>query len=118
MRDEAARALRAYEHDLADSEQRRPPLRSVDSPAYEPPHRREAPPRAYGNPDRSDLGPRFAQAAGGVAGRRTIEIRGQVAAPRRRSSPSATAFAAHPDRAALWAVFLALFLVLMAVATH
>jgi len=51
-----------------------------------------------------------------VAGRRTIQITGQAAPPRRRSTTSA-AFVARPDRTAMWAFLLALFLVLMAVAT-
>jgi hypothetical protein len=51
----------------------------------------------------------------GVPGRRTIQITGQAAPPRRRSSSSA--FVARPDRTAMWAFLLALFLVLMAVAT-
>ena len=52
----------------------------------------------------------------GVPGRRTIQITGQAAPPRRRST-TATAFVARPDRTAMWAFLLALFLVLMAVAT-
>ena len=60
---------------------------------------------------------------GGVTGRRTIEITGHTTPPpppRRRSgssSSAAAAFVGRPDRAALWAFLLALFLVLMAVAT-
>jgi hypothetical protein len=53
---------------------------------------------------------------GGVDGRRTIQITGQAAPPRRRSTTS-TAIVARPDRVAMWAFALALFLVLMAVAT-
>jgi|SRR5947209_4633657 len=109
MRDDAARALRVDPHEPA-----RRPRHTVDAPVYEPPRRREAPPRAYGSRTRGELSPR----SGGVPGRRTVEIRGQVAAsPRRRPSTSATAFASHPDRAALWAFLLCLFLVLMAVVT-
>ena len=55
-------------------------------------------------------------ASTGVPGRRTIQITGQAAPPRRRSTTSA-AFVARPDRTAMWAFLLALFLVLMAVAT-
>jgi hypothetical protein len=55
-------------------------------------------------------------AYGGVEGRRTIQITGQATPPRRRSTTS-TAIVSHPDRVAMWAFALALFLVLMAVAT-
>lgn len=53
---------------------------------------------------------------GAQPGRRTVQIRGQVAAPRRRS-PAAAQIAARPDRVAMWAVMLGLFLVFMAVVT-
>ena len=52
----------------------------------------------------------------GIPGRRTIQITGQAAPPRRRPTTT-TAFVARPDRAAMYAFILALFLVLMAVAT-
>ena len=112
MRDDAARALRADSREDARrllSNTRR----GVDAPTYEPPRRREAPPRAYGNRER-------VRPVGGVPGRRTVEIRGQVAIPppRRRPSTTASAFSARPDRAALWAFMLCLFLVLMALLTH
>src|SRR4051794_16920067 len=48
--------------------------------------------------------------------RRTVQIRGQVQPPRRRPSVSPTT-TARPDRVALWAVVLALFMLFMAVAT-
>jgi hypothetical protein len=54
---------------------------------------------------------------GGVAGRRTVQITGQAAPPRRRPSPASNALVARPDRTAMYAFLLALFLVLMAVAT-
>jgi hypothetical protein len=57
-----------------------------------------------------------ASTVGGVDGRRTIQITGQATPPRRRSTTS-TAIVARPDRVAMWAFALALFLVLMAVAT-
>jgi hypothetical protein len=79
-------------------------------PAPEPPRPRSAPGRAYGSHRRGET------AAGYQPGRRTVEITGQAAAPRRRSHTE-TAFVAKPDRAALWAFLLALFLVAMAVAT-
>ena len=55
----------------------------------------------------------------GIPGRRTIEITGQAAPPPRRRSTSVAAAAVvrRPDRTAMWAFLLALFLVLMAVAT-
>jgi hypothetical protein len=67
---------------------------------------------------RQSTGGAHAATAGstGIPGRRTIQITGQAAPPRRRSTTS-TAFVARPDRTAMWAFLLALFLVLMAVAT-
>jgi hypothetical protein len=120
MRDEAVRALRAYEERMQPQPRR---IRSSDVPAWEPPPRREAPPRAYGSRHRDDarqasvvVGP-----GDGVPGRRTIEITGQAAPPPRRrptsTSAAAAAYVGRPDRTALWAFLLALFLVLMAVAT-
>jgi len=50
-------------------------------------------------------------------GRRTVKITGQPVPARRRSSPAAARIEARPDRIALWAVLLGLFLVFMAVAT-
>ena len=50
-------------------------------------------------------------------GRRTVKITGQPVPARRRSSPTAARIEARPDRIALWAVLLGLFLVFMAVAT-
>jgi len=44
-------------------------------------------------------------------------ITGQPIAARRRSSKAATQIQARPDRIALWAVLLGLFLVFMAVVT-
>jgi len=110
MRDNAAtaRALRAEEYEARF-------LRPVESPSPEQrPRRRQPPPRAYGNRPHSTAGPMYAST--GVPGRRTIQITGQAAPPRRRSTTSA-AFVARPDRTAMWAFLLALFLVLMAVAT-
>jgi hypothetical protein len=105
MRDNAAaaRALRADEYESRF-------LRPVESPAGDDqPRHREPRPRAYGT--RLD-----AAGASGVPGRRTIQITGQAAPPRRRSTTT-TALVARPDRTAMWAFMLALFLVLMAVAT-
>jgi hypothetical protein len=75
---------------------------------------RTAPGRSYGAHRRGDFAP--SRIAGPQPGRRTIEITGQSPAPRRRSQTT-SAFAARPDRAALWAFWLALFLIVMAVAT-
>jgi hypothetical protein len=111
MRDNAAtaRALRADEYESRF-------LRAVESPGRdEQPRRREPRPRAYGSRQHSTAGPMLSSASG-VPGRRTIQITGQAAPPRRRSTTS-TALVARPDRTAMWAFLLALFLVLMAVAT-
>jgi hypothetical protein len=51
------------------------------------------------------------------AERRTIKITGQPHPSLRRRSPASRQIAARPDRVALWAVLLGLFLVFMAVAT-
>ena len=53
----------------------------------------------------------------GVDGRRTVKITGHPVPARRRRSAAASAIEARPDRIALWAVLLGLFLVFMAVAT-
>jgi hypothetical protein len=50
-------------------------------------------------------------------GRRTVRISGNPGPARRRRSPAAAQIEARPDRVALWAVLLGLFLVFMAVAT-
>jgi hypothetical protein len=57
-----------------------------------------------------------ASAAGGVAGRRTVTIRGQVArpAPRRPPRRRYERAGARPDKIAMWAVLLGLLLVLVA----
>jgi hypothetical protein len=108
MRDNAAaaRALRADEYESRF-------LRPVEFPDEPLPRRREPRPRAYGT---RQGGGATTSASVGVPGRRTIQITGQAAPPRRRSTPAA-AFVARPDRTAMWAFLLALFLVLMAVAT-
>lgn len=106
-----ARALRADEYESRF-------LRPVESSFgdREPQRRREPRPRAYGTRQGASAGMVRASTAGGVAGRRTIQITGQAAPPRRRSTTS-TAIVSRPDRMAMWAFALALFLVLMAVAT-
>ncbi len=50
-------------------------------------------------------------------GRRTVTITGHPVPPRRRPSPAQSQLQARPDRIALWAFLLGLFLVFMAVAT-
>jgi hypothetical protein len=102
-----ARALRADEYESRF-------LRPADG--TEVPRRREPPPRAYGTRQAGGSGGPVLSSTAGVPGRRTIQITGQAAPPRRRSTTS-TAFVARPDRTAMWAFLLALFLVLMAVAT-
>jgi hypothetical protein len=49
--------------------------------------------------------------------RRTVKITGQPVPARRRPSRTATRIQSRPDRIALWAFLLGLFLVFMAVAT-
>ena len=62
---------------------------------------------------------RLVEDAAPAAERRTIAITGRPTTPppRRRPSPAAQRISARPDRVALWAVLLGLFMVLMAVAT-
>jgi len=50
-------------------------------------------------------------------GRRTVRITGQPTRARRRPLPAGEQISSRPDRVALWAVMLGLFLVLMAAAT-
>jgi hypothetical protein len=50
-------------------------------------------------------------------GRRTVTITGHPTPPRRRRPPAAQGIVARPDRVALWAFLLGLFLVLVAAAT-
>ena len=50
-------------------------------------------------------------------GRRTVRITGHPVPARRRHSPRRSDIEARPDRVALWAFLLGLFLVFMAVAT-
>jgi len=49
--------------------------------------------------------------------RRTVTITGHPVPPRRRRSPTQQQLVARPDRVALWAFLLGLFLVLVAAAT-
>jgi hypothetical protein len=52
-----------------------------------------------------------------AAERRTVVITGQPVPARRRRSPTQQQIAARPDRVALWAFLLGLFLVVVAAAT-
>jgi hypothetical protein len=89
---------------------------ALEEPVPEPPRApRSAPGRAYGSHRRADglVTPR----SGYQPGRRTVEITGQPQPPRRRPSSTTAALVARPDRVALWAFMLAMFLVVMAIAT-
>jgi len=50
-------------------------------------------------------------------GRRTVVITGQPTPPRRRPPRAQAQIQARPDRVAMWAFALGVFLVLMAIAT-
>ena len=52
-----------------------------------------------------------------ATGRRTVTIRGQASAPPRRRPGPATRVGSRPDRIALWAFLMGLFLVFVATAT-
>lgn len=49
-------------------------------------------------------------------GVRTVKIRGQATPPRRRAQ-ALTRYDQHPDRAAQWALFLGVFMVVVAIVT-
>ncbi len=127
MRDDAARALRAYEEMLEQPYERKfdrssragrasaaaTALRERPAtPVRERPV--GAPGRAYGTHRRAPEAPSHVR--GAQPGRRTVEITGHVQAPRRRSQ-TRTALVARPDRTAQWAFLFALFLVVMAILT-
>jgi hypothetical protein len=103
MRDDAAGALRLDDEMLDRPYERRFERSSATASA-----------RAYGTHRRADVP--VSHVTGAQPGRRTVEIRGQVQAPRRRSQTQA-AFVARPDRTAQWAFLFALFLLVMAIAT-
>lgn len=50
-------------------------------------------------------------------GVRTVKIRGQATPPRRRPAVPVTRYDQHPDRAAQWALFLGVFMVIVAIVT-
>jgi hypothetical protein len=115
MRSAGARQLRE------DDELRPRPSRAlhlVDAPYSEP--AADAAERRVRElrPAEGQSEPRPARAeTAGRSARRTVQITGQAAPPRRRGLPTASRVSARPDRVALWAFFLALFLVFMAVVT-
>ena len=110
MRDDAAGALR-LDDEMLDRPYERRFERSSGSGSTAT---ATAPGRAYGTHRRADAS--MTHVTGAQPGRRTVEIRGQVQAPRRRSQTQA-AFVARPDRTAQWAFLFALFLLVMAIAT-
>lgn len=107
MREAAARQL--PEHDDRDTGPARR-LRLVE-PA-EGSERPASAPRSRPSRTETEYAPTYAE-----NGRRTVTITGQPVPPRRRRSPTATKVEARPDRIALWAFLLGLFLVFMAVVT-
>lgn len=52
-----------------------------------------------------------------TAGVRTVKIRGQATPPRRRPAVQIERYDQHPDRAAQWALFLGVFMVVVAIVT-
>ncbi len=97
MQPAGARRLRADDHERPTAGRR---LHLVRDEGPAPP--RKEPPEA----------PVYAE-----NGRRTVKITGQPLPARRRPSPTQSQIQARPDRIALWAFLLGLFLVFMAVAT-
>ena len=96
MRENAARAWRDYEHE-ENRESARPDLRLIEAEAH---------------PRRAD---RYAAAP--MAEVRTIRIDSSRPAPRRKPDPVKAAVGARPDRVAMWAVMLGVFLTAVAAAT-
>jgi hypothetical protein len=105
-------------HEVADldfSVHAEPPAEEEPAPAPEPAPaaryemRRPTRPRAVESPQRN-------RPVSGVEGRRTIEITGQAAPPRRHATPG-SAFVARPDRIMLYGFLLGIFMILMAVST-
>lgn len=103
MRDATARQLRQDEYRRTAEESREassPRRLHLVEPFETPP------------PGPSEYKPVYAE-----NGRRTVTITGHPVPPRPRRSAAATQIQARPDRIALWAVALGLFLMFMAVAT-
>ena len=87
-------------------------LREDDQPIATRPRRFERAPA-----DPVPLRPRGRFESPAPAARRTVTITGHPVPPRRRPSPTHQQLTARPDRVALWAFLLGLFLVLVAAAT-
>jgi hypothetical protein len=98
MQHAAARQLREDDHDLRSSRPARR-LQAVED-------------LAAAQPVDDGYAPVYAE-----NGRRTVTITGHPVPARRRASPTQSQIHARPDRIALWAFLLGLFLVFMAVAT-
>ena len=96
MRENAARAWREHDQE-ATTGAPRPDLRLIEAEAH---------------PRRAD---RYAAAP--MAEVRTIRIDSNRPAPRRRPDPVKAAVGARPDRVAMWAVLLGVFLTVVAAAT-
>jgi len=96
MRENAARAWREHDQE-ASTGAPRPDLRLIEAEAH---------------PRRAD---RYAAAP--MAEVRTIRIDSNRPAPRRRPDPVKAAVGARPDRVAMWAVLLGVFLTAVAAAT-
>ena len=96
MRDNAARAWREHDQE-ASTGAPRPDLRLIEAEAH---------------PRRAD---RYAAAP--MAEVRTLRIDSNGPAPRRRPDPVKAAVGARPDRVAMWAVLLGVFLTVVAAAT-
>lgn len=115
MRPDGARELRDNEESWGRAEPRA--LRLVDAPGRErtadAAERRVSELRPAEVTERRPPRPE----RGSHSERRTVQITGQAAQPRRRGSPAAARVSARPDRVALWALFLALFLAFMAIVT-
>ena len=99
MQHAGARRLRADDHEYDEPSPRRR-LRVVTEDDSGAPHVDDADAPMYAD-----------------NGRRTVKITGQPLPARRRPSPTHSQIQARPDRIALWAFLLGLFLVFMAVAT-
>lgn len=91
---------------------RAPRPRRTDSPSSIQARRGE-PAYAARRPSSYDSG-RTRIDADGV---RTVKIRGQATPPRRRPAVPIARYDQHPDRAAQWALFLGVFMVIVAIVT-
>lgn len=61
--------------------------------------------------------PRAEKSSYDYEGRRTVRISGQPTPARRRAAVQIERYDAHPDRAAQWALFLGVFMVVIAIVT-